>query len=332
MISEAKAFWDSISGKVKSLIRKETENAMRLQRYDVTTAPNGTVMGVTEPFGGNEVFLPYSAEVARATVGDSVLVAWWGSMSNAKVYFFSNGYESGGIPPGGEAGQELVKAPGFGLDWATKPYGSQTNVLSGAHDFNNYTTAGLYYFGTGATLSNQPNGAVNGWLTVFVSGVSSDHIKQIWVRQGSNPYTFRDYYMRYKDGDGWGAWYSITPGENKVLWTGGSYMTESQDISFSEPVSQQKTGVVFAWSYYTGGASKDYDWHYFFVPKWHILNHGGTGVDMLLVTANSMATKYLYVYDTHCKGYAQNSLTRTNTGAGVTMNNANWVLRAVIGV
>ena len=109
-------------------------------------------------------------------------------------------------------------------------------------------------------------------------------------------------------------------------------MTDSQDISFSEPVSQQKTGVVFAWSYYTGGASKDYDWHYFFVPKWHILNHGGTGVDMLLVTANSMATKYLYVYDTHCKGYAQNSQTRTNTGAGVTMNNANWVLRAVIGV
>lgn len=112
MISEAKAFWDSISGKVKSLIRKETENAMRLQRYDVTTAPNGTVMGVRQPFGNNEIFLPYSQEVASATVGDTVLVAWWGSMSNAKVYFFAEGYEGtagAGLPTGGTAGQGLLK-------------------------------------------------------------------------------------------------------------------------------------------------------------------------------------------------------------------------------
>ena len=111
MISEAKAFWDSISGKVKSLIRKETENAMRLQRYDVTTAPNGTVMGVRQPFGNNEIFLPYSQEVASATVGDTVLVAWWGSMSNAKVYYFAKGYEGvgAGLPTGGTAGQGLLK-------------------------------------------------------------------------------------------------------------------------------------------------------------------------------------------------------------------------------
>ena len=96
MIAEAKAFWDSISGKVKSLIRKETENALRMQRYDVTTAPNGTVMGVTQPFGSNEIFLPYSKEVASATVGDTVLVAWWGSMSNARVYYFAKGYDGGG--------------------------------------------------------------------------------------------------------------------------------------------------------------------------------------------------------------------------------------------
>lgn len=92
MLSEAIKFWDSISGKVRELIRSETQNAMRLERYDVTTAPNGTVMGVTKPFGNNEIFLPYSAEVAGAAVGNPVLVAWWGSMSNAKVYYFANGY------------------------------------------------------------------------------------------------------------------------------------------------------------------------------------------------------------------------------------------------
>lgn len=93
MIAEAKAFWDAIAGKVKSLIRTETENAMRMQRYDVTTAPNGTVMGVTQPFGSTEIFLPYSQEVANAMVGDTVLVAWWGSMSNARVYYFAKGYD-----------------------------------------------------------------------------------------------------------------------------------------------------------------------------------------------------------------------------------------------
>ena len=95
MISEAKAFWDAISGKVKALVQKETENALRVQRYDVTTAPNGTVMGVTQPFGNNEIFLPYSQEVSGAAVGDTVLVAWWGSMSNARVYYFAKGYDGG---------------------------------------------------------------------------------------------------------------------------------------------------------------------------------------------------------------------------------------------
>lgn len=96
MIAEAKAFWDAISGKVKSLIRSETENALRLQRYDVTTPPDGSVIGVTQPYGANEIFLPYSQEVAGATTGDTVLVAWWGSMSNAKAYYFANGYEGAG--------------------------------------------------------------------------------------------------------------------------------------------------------------------------------------------------------------------------------------------
>ena len=92
MLSEALAFWDSISGKVKQLIRKETQNTFRVERYEVTTAPDGTKIGVTLPLGNREIFLPYSAEVASATVGDPVLVVWWGSMSNAKVYYFADGF------------------------------------------------------------------------------------------------------------------------------------------------------------------------------------------------------------------------------------------------
>lgn len=92
MLSEAQRFWDAISGKVRELIRSETKNVMRVERYDVTTAPDGTVIGVSKPFGTNEIFLPYSAEVASAVVGNPVLVVWWGSMSNAKVYYFADGF------------------------------------------------------------------------------------------------------------------------------------------------------------------------------------------------------------------------------------------------
>jgi hypothetical protein len=166
MISEAKAFWDSISGKVKSLIRKETENAMRLQRYDVTTAPNGTVMGVRQPFGNNEIFLPYSQEVASATVGDTVLVAWLGSMSNAKVYYFADGYEGGGV--GGEpvhVGPTPPADPSVDI-WLDTDEPGQTvvtsvNGMSGAVTMPTFSTQEITLNTSGWTL-NQTKCFVNG--------------------------------------------------------------------------------------------------------------------------------------------------------------------------
>ena len=92
MLDDVKNFWDAIAGRIKGLIHNETKNALRMERYEVTTAPNGSKMGVTKPFGSTELMLPYSREVSTATVGSQVLVAWWGSMSNAKVYFFANGF------------------------------------------------------------------------------------------------------------------------------------------------------------------------------------------------------------------------------------------------
>ena len=93
MLSEAQRFWDAIVGKVRKVAQEVTKNTFRCERYTVTTAPNGTKMGVTLPMGSKEIFLPYSREVASATVGSQVLVVWWFSMSNAKVYFFADGYD-----------------------------------------------------------------------------------------------------------------------------------------------------------------------------------------------------------------------------------------------
>lgn len=92
MLSEAQRFWDAIVGKVRQVAQEVAQNAFRCERYEVTTAPNGSKMGVTLPLGKKEIFLPYSAEVSDATVGSQVLVVWWGSMSTAKVYYYADGY------------------------------------------------------------------------------------------------------------------------------------------------------------------------------------------------------------------------------------------------
>ena len=91
MVSSAMAFWNAIKGKVKQSIKEETQNTLKCERFDVTTAPNGTKIGVKQPFGTNEIFIPYSQAVAGAVVGDTVLVIWHNGMSTAKAWYFGDG-------------------------------------------------------------------------------------------------------------------------------------------------------------------------------------------------------------------------------------------------
>lgn len=121
MLNDAQRFWDAIVGKVRRTAQDESKNALRLERYEVTTAANGTKMGVTLPMGTKEIFLPYSNEVASASVGTPVLVGWWGSMSNAKVYYFADGYRGGldAHPIGSTYESTLPTSPAalFGGTW-----------------------------------------------------------------------------------------------------------------------------------------------------------------------------------------------------------------------
>lgn len=91
-LNDSLAFWNALAGKVKTLVRRETSNCLRIERYDVTTAPNGTTIGVTLPMGTRELTIPYSQEVSTAQVGDTVMVVWYGSLSTAKAYYFGNGF------------------------------------------------------------------------------------------------------------------------------------------------------------------------------------------------------------------------------------------------
>ena len=98
-VNDGIAFWNALKVKVKSLIKQDTFNCLRMERYDVTTAPNGTTIGVTMPEGGKEINIPYSKDVANATIGDTVMVGWRGSMSTARAMWFGKGYSGGGVSP-----------------------------------------------------------------------------------------------------------------------------------------------------------------------------------------------------------------------------------------
>lgn len=122
-------------------------------------------------------------------------------------------------------------------------------------------------------------------------------------------------------------------GGNNLLWSGGYYMSADQTANLSENVSEQLSGIVLAWSAYANGAVQNYDWHYQFVPKDHVIARNGHGIStgiMSNAAGSFVGVKYVYVADDHITGYAGNSTSQT--GSGISFQNAHWVLRYVLGV
>ena len=116
----------------------------------------------------------------------------------------------------------------------------------------------------------------------------------------------------------------------KTLLSTAAYMNGDQDLTFSEPVSEQLTGIVLVWSFYSTKA-EDYGWRTFFIPKAMVQLHNGVGYDCPLSRPKSsyFGHKYVYIYDTHIKGHADN--VATGTANNVPYANNKWVLRYVFG-
>lgn len=117
----------------------------------------------------------------------------------------------------------------------------------------------------------------------------------------------------------------------KTLLSTASYMGGNQDLTFSEPVSEQLTGIVLVWSWWSGSQAEDWGWETFFIPKAMVQLHDGVGYDCPLSRPKSsyFGNKYVYIYDTHIKGHADN--VATGTANNVPYTNNKWVLRYVFG-
>lgn len=116
--------------------------------------------------------------------------------------------------------------------------------------------------------------------------------------------------------------------DKKVLWShAGIFLNAGQSITLSEKLSEQKQGIVLVLSRYESGASQNYGYCTYFIPK-ECLDFGADnpGFDIPLVkySDGSIVTgsKYIYVSDDKIGGAATNG----------TSPNGGWVFRYAIGV
>lgn len=115
-----------------------------------------------------------------------------------------------------------------------------------------------------------------------------------------------------------------------VLWSGEYYMTAGHTVTLSEPVSKQPSGIVLVFSLYDGEAAKNQEMFEFFVPKYTISAHSGSGRNFNLCGMFRNGVKYLYLHDDKITGHDKNK--ETMTIGGITYDNSKYVLRYVIGV
>ncbi|MBC1480607.1 BppU family phage baseplate upper protein [Listeria seeligeri] len=94
----------------------------------------------------------------------------------------------------------------------------------------------------------------------------------------------------------------------QTVWTGSFYMSASQAVTPSIPLSQCKAWIIY-WSKYSAGVARDYYWCTQVVTK---ETYGGHNFDAMM--DNSPVHKYLYVSATQLTGSDDNS-TGTNNQA-----------------
>jgi len=198
-------------------------------------------------------------------------------------------------------------------------------------DIDTILTPGYYVFSnaTSSTLVNLPFASGSGSIEVIREG-EANQVRQVITKCSTD----REIWERLYYSNTWQTPQLIYRGGNRLLWSGGYYMTAGHTIALRQKVSEQKNGIVLIFSRYSGGAMQDYHFNHFFVSKEFVKLHAGTGSSFLMTTDGNfsvMACKYLYIHDDVISGNDVNKASGTGT-SDITYNNAGFVLRYVIGV
>lgn len=123
--------------------------------------------------------------------------------------------------------------------------------------------------------------------------------------------------------------------ENKILWSGGYFMTESHTATLNEPISAQIHGIILVFTPYIDNQVKSYDRNPFFVPKQLLKMHNGqsmTFTSTASMPGNIVANKCLIMSDTKIGGHKDNVFVGKVPGSGIYVQNNKFVLQYVIGI
>lgn len=82
---EVRAIQKALEPWIRRIVQDATKNCVRRKTVTVATAPNGTTMGVKEPFDDAVMDVPYVSTISGAKVGDTVTIEWVYGLSNAVV-------------------------------------------------------------------------------------------------------------------------------------------------------------------------------------------------------------------------------------------------------
>ena len=74
MLDGIMEFWNALRPKVEQTADERTANCLRVDRFDVVSAPSGGKISVRQPYG-RTISIPYCEEVAGAKAGDTVLLS-----------------------------------------------------------------------------------------------------------------------------------------------------------------------------------------------------------------------------------------------------------------
>lgn len=209
-------------------------------------------------------------------------------------------------------------------------------LLTTNEDLNNLTSPGFYAIPTAtisSTIKNKPY-TDTAQASIRVEQTGNGMIKQIMQKATK---TDGAIFERGYDAYGWGSWSIVYSGAGKVLWTGSSLLTAGQSITFSEPMSQQQSGVVLVFSRYTASTAQDYQYSCHFIPKQLVstatsAGQSAAGVAITMATSkfDYIAGKFVRVTETGVTGDETNNASGTTNG--ITYNNGGFALRYVIGV
>lgn len=171
----------------------------------------------------------------------------------------------------------------------------------------------------------------SGTFTLEVVGAGNEgQVKQTFTSTHKTDFQI---WSRHYYSSSWGNWTLVYAARGSLLASPRMFMTAGHNVPLSRKVSEQPNGIVLVFSAYNDGAVRDYWWASFFIPKYVVTSHNGTGHSFMLASnpgITAIGFKYLYIHDDHITGHDANS--KTGTSKGITYANNSFVLRYVIGV